>query len=574
MSSTAPSGLKGWLGFGLDDITLALVMIALLALALSLLRGWWRATVEIQPLSVPPDLAATGMTAEVAARRLADALGRRWAEAYDDYVTNRAPEPVMQWAEPDFEIPGVKISLRSLTLYLRRIIGLRPTTVSGDLIGKGSVRAVLRVSGHGVVAELRQRRSEQADAVLDRASHAVFAAVAPVPALAHAVEAATRARLAGETVDGAALEARCHEFAARPATPPDAAIEAHAYAAIARLRLLGDGAGALRNLRALAAAEPDAPSPVGQQLVAMLSLLWRSGPRGRWVAQRIAGVADRLSPAARRARALATLHNAMGVIRYDTIDHAAAEKCFRAALARYPFAAHFHSNLAGSLMQLGRAPAGEAAALAAVATDPDRCVGWWWLTEARMALGKADAAAVAAEKASRLATDPGDMTSPARLAQWRGDWVEAERLARDLTTRHPRHQIGYVTLGHMYVARALAEPAMAAAHREQAAREYRRALVIAPDDAGIHLALGAVLLALDRPAEAAAAFTECLRRAPDAKEAQDGLAAAQQQIAAANAARLTAAAASVQAPPAAPAPARPDPIPDGEEASSPSHAGG
>lgn len=550
MQPGGASGLKGLLGFGLDDITLALILLGLLALALSLLRGFWRETVEIQPLSVPPDLAATGMTGEVAARRLADALTRRRKEAREDYVNLRAPEPVMQWAEPDFEVPGVKLSLRSLTAFVRRIIGLRPTTVSGDLIGKGSVRAVLRVSGRGVVVELAQRRSEPADALLDRASHAVFAALAPLPALAHAVEAGTRARLAGEAVDGAALESRCRDLAARSATPTEDAIEARAYAAIARLRLLGDGPGALRDLAALIAAEPDAPSPAGRPLLAAMGTLWRSGRRGRWVAQRIAGVIDRLSPAARRARALATLRNAAGVIRYDTLDHAGAEACFRAAIARYPFAAHFHSNLAGSLAQLGRGRAAETAALAAVATDPERCVGWWWLTEARMALGNADGAAVAAERASRLATDPGDMTSPARLAQWRGDWAEAERLSRALIARYPRHQVGYIMLGHVFIGHALAEPAMAQDLRGLAVREYRRALAIAPDDTSVHLALGAALLALGRAEEAAAAFTQCLRRAPDAKDAQDGLAAAQRQMAeakAADAALLAAGAPSPQA---------------------------
>jgi tetratricopeptide (TPR) repeat protein len=226
------------------------VLPALLALAavVAVVREAARAPIEVGSLSVPPALAEKGLTPEVAALRLMDAI-EATARAVRAETLQR-PAAELEGAQPDVTIPGAGISLRSLSGMVRTLLGWPERRLSGEILADGEqLQLRLRLAGHGVIADVAGPASAGADALLRAAAPELWRVVAPrlyawYLANAEAPQEAVRDRLI-------ALRRRA----------PDAETEATLTYLIARsLVRSGRAEEALDMLDPLVVARPDYPA--------------------------------------------------------------------------------------------------------------------------------------------------------------------------------------------------------------------------------------------------------------------------------------------------------------------------
>ena len=233
---------------------------------------------------------------------------------------------------------------------------------------------------------------------------------------------------------------------------------------------------------------------------------------------------------------------------------------WRDTVAKLPSNARAHNNLAGTLLNAGRAPEAFAPAQEAVRLRPE-------YPDAHVNLGAALAAAGRIEEAlgqHRIAAqlDPNHAGAQGnvgnalmllgRPAEARAPLEAALRLNPNLAQAH--NDLGVLLLDLGDFAGALAHdeaairlaPQMADAHYNrgnalarlerlpEALAEFDETLRLKPDFAKAHNNRGVVLLLLRRPAEAAASFEAALRYDPAHREAPRNLASARRAMADAN----------------------------------------
>ena len=136
-------------------ITLARVSVFLLALVAGfyLYRELTRNVLIIEPFSVPRQYADLGLTGEVIANHVSDALEeiekqtiakqRQVGLRFDKFMpSGDLPSTI------DVEIPGTKLGLRMLVDISREVFGIHPKRVRGDVVLTGApVSISVRVSG-------------------------------------------------------------------------------------------------------------------------------------------------------------------------------------------------------------------------------------------------------------------------------------------------------------------------------------------------------------------------------------------------------------------------------------------
>ena len=124
-----------WLSLILRGLSVAGGIAVAFALAVVIWQARNASGIIIAPFSVPPELAATGLTGDVVANRLLDRL----AELQDQTDSARAPETFRNAGEDEIrvEIPETGVSLGELLKLLHGWLG-HETHISGDVVRLGT----------------------------------------------------------------------------------------------------------------------------------------------------------------------------------------------------------------------------------------------------------------------------------------------------------------------------------------------------------------------------------------------------------------------------------------------------
>lgn len=137
-----------------------------------------RGAVEITRVEVPAKLQEAGLTPEVVARRLVDALDRTGEAAQAETARRRVAQ--LAAMTPDFSVPVAGISMRSLAELVRDLLMLPKTEISGEITlvdEKLSIR--LRLYRRGEVVSLAGFPPQQVDALLEAAAPGVWRVLQP-----------------------------------------------------------------------------------------------------------------------------------------------------------------------------------------------------------------------------------------------------------------------------------------------------------------------------------------------------------------------------------------------------------
>jgi Flp pilus assembly protein TadD len=132
--------------------------------------------IEVQPISVPARLVEAGLTPEVVALRLTDALIQLQDSVGGE--PRRRTGADVGGTHPDFTVPLTGLSLRSVVSTLRNMLGIPERRVSGEVTVDGEVlRLRLRLSGQGVIADVA---APNPDALIRAGAPQVWRVVQPV----------------------------------------------------------------------------------------------------------------------------------------------------------------------------------------------------------------------------------------------------------------------------------------------------------------------------------------------------------------------------------------------------------
>jgi len=111
-----------------------LVAGVVLPLVLYLYRDLTRDALIIEPFSVPKHFEETGLTPEVVANRICDALRQIETASHTGMRKDNLISLRDEGIEPDVEIPGAKIGLKSVVEIARNILSVYPKHISGDIV--------------------------------------------------------------------------------------------------------------------------------------------------------------------------------------------------------------------------------------------------------------------------------------------------------------------------------------------------------------------------------------------------------------------------------------------------------
>ncbi len=151
---------------------IGLTMLALVA------RQALNDPIEFTPIAVPASFASQGLTPEVMAARLLDAIDATATETLSE--TLHRPSTELENSTPDLNLPVVGLSLHSLASLTRKLLGWPERRLSGEIIQAGQdLQLRLRLSGHGVVADVSAPASEGPDRLLALAAPQVWRVVSP-----------------------------------------------------------------------------------------------------------------------------------------------------------------------------------------------------------------------------------------------------------------------------------------------------------------------------------------------------------------------------------------------------------
>ena len=130
----------------------------------------------IEPFSTPPDFAARGMSGQVVAARLLDALG----EIQEQSATQFAPRSYGgSWEASDIklDIPETGVSLEELENFLRAHLG-NDTRLSGEIVRTPSGLSLSARVGNGAVASVSGPEAD-ADALMGKLAEQIFRITQP-----------------------------------------------------------------------------------------------------------------------------------------------------------------------------------------------------------------------------------------------------------------------------------------------------------------------------------------------------------------------------------------------------------
>ena len=167
-----------------------LLLVGLLAPVV--ISQFWRNEVVIEPIAVPGQLQTMGLTPEVAAARLVDAL-REVDRAGGSLID--AIDVVASTDRVDFSIPDSGLSIDSLVYYVRRFLNIEETRIGGEFrcadadCSLAGVSLRLRVfSGEAHVLQIPAMQRASEDQYFYDAALRVMEAFRPIVALAAIID--------------------------------------------------------------------------------------------------------------------------------------------------------------------------------------------------------------------------------------------------------------------------------------------------------------------------------------------------------------------------------------------------
>jgi tetratricopeptide (TPR) repeat protein len=179
--------------FGALPTAIAVVMLALV------LREALNDPIEVSPLSVPASFLAQGLTPDVMAARLLDAIDGTALQTLSETLHRPAAE--LENATPDLNLPIVGLSLHALASLTRKLLGWHERRLTGEVTETGDMLHLrLRLSGQGAIGDVSVPVRDGADRLLTLAAPLVWRVVSPRlyawhVALLDAEEAEIRERL-------------------------------------------------------------------------------------------------------------------------------------------------------------------------------------------------------------------------------------------------------------------------------------------------------------------------------------------------------------------------------------------
>lgn len=460
-----PAGKTSWIArvagtleTGRKAIAGVVFLVLLAGFLVVVARGLGSApALTLAPISVPPELAARGVSSEVARDRLRDAL----AAAYREAGTSNAGLVMPRLAPaPEISEPTIGLSADAAVAAIRRALGIEGAYVAGNAVCADSacsdegVTLRLRMSD-GVeesVAETAPQGGRTVDALFDEAALAVLRFLKPHVAaqiLVQAQETREEARdiarrmmrdrhedapwaalllgnaemLDGQPEDALKWYARAEEEA-RAAGLPDFShpVQNRGLA----LQTLGDHAAAEEAYRKVTREDP-----------ADFNAWWGLGN----VLQDSGRHEDALG-AYETAAALAPGESGIAVnwalSLYELGRFEAAVDKLDLLTDLDPANADAWNNKGNALARLGRDEAAETSYRRAAELAPADPAAWFNLGDLRYEQGRLDEAEPLLVKARDLAPDlPGPATRLADLQGDRGDYALAVALYRDVAAQHP-----------------------------------------------------------------------------------------------------------------------------------------
>jgi tetratricopeptide (TPR) repeat protein len=499
LADPPPTGLRrlaagvvaAWSG-GVRAVLALLPIAGVAALLFLLVREVRREDVEVAPIAVPPRLVEAGLTPEVVALRLQDAIEQIARSATAERVDRPATE--LAGSQPDFNVPIAGLSLRGVAVLVRSVLGLPQRRVSGEIVLESDNRAGirLRVTGAGQVADLRGLPVANPDALLAAAAPAVWRVLEPRIYAWHLLDSATDLVAARDELDS---------LARRPGLDP-AASRTIAYIEARILMRQGQHAEAARLAEQLTTDHPGFALGWHARGLALMAL---ARPEESLAALRQGVAAD---PGSIHPR-LALSWQLRNLRRYDEALAVLAE-----ARRIAPDSSELWTNEALTLNLAQRPAEGVAAARRAVLADPRSPAARGALVETLVASGQAAEALAASETALAL------VRPNAYLIHARGralaavgrieEGLEQLRLAeaRDPTFPWTPMSRGWILMRERRFA--------------EAAEAFEAAVRIRPYHPFFHRSLATALVELDRRADAQAALDRA-RQLGDATPQADAL---------------------------------------------------
>ncbi len=180
----APRARFGWIAASIGW-TLRFAIIVLLIAAVLGAAAWpvWRESerleVEILPIAMPADLAANGLTPEVAASRLIDAIDGLLTKTREN-ERNR-PSKTDLGRIPAYAVTPDRLTLRSLASLLRDLLGRPSLRITGDVTRQGTeLQLRLRAPGGRSFATTTVPAEAGADKLFQQVAVDVWQSLNPV----------------------------------------------------------------------------------------------------------------------------------------------------------------------------------------------------------------------------------------------------------------------------------------------------------------------------------------------------------------------------------------------------------
>ena len=132
---------KTYLLAAAKKLTLLQILLALITLPtlLYFFREAWHVKVVVDPITVPPRFTEIGITPDTMSTRVAAAMrlieARAHSQVANDLLAPSQESAVLgDSAASGIEVPGTKVSLKSIAELLQTVLGRAPTHISGDVV--------------------------------------------------------------------------------------------------------------------------------------------------------------------------------------------------------------------------------------------------------------------------------------------------------------------------------------------------------------------------------------------------------------------------------------------------------
>jgi tetratricopeptide (TPR) repeat protein len=174
-------GLTGLRTALVDFLLIGLILSTIVLLTIEISKSH----IIVEPISVPEEYKKNGYTPEVFSSQLIIQIQDVYRRAYSGRAGNEFLE---MWKQPDIQLPGAGVSMRTISSYLRGILGKKQTEISGALVLDGTKHSklllqVIRVDGSSAqinvpidhaIDNMLSNAAQKVVKVLDRKAYGLY----------------------------------------------------------------------------------------------------------------------------------------------------------------------------------------------------------------------------------------------------------------------------------------------------------------------------------------------------------------------------------------------------------------